>query len=390
MEAPAFDEAELAELWSRWRGGQSMVRIGSCLGKPPWQVRQVLGVTGGIQPRALVRRPDQLSAEEREAVSRGLASGLSYRAIATHLGRAHTTISREVARNGGGEVYRAAEAERASALRRRRPKLVKLAQSAELRAVVEALLAKDWSPQQIARRLKMDYQGRPEMQISHEAIYRSLYIQGKGALRKELTEHLRRGRSLRQGRKPAPTGRGRIKDMVLISQRPPEAADRAVPGHWEGDLLLGLRNDALGTLVERSTRYLMLFKLPYRPTADDVRQALERTVVGLPESLLRSLTWDQGKEMAQHARFTVETGVRVYFCDPHSPWQRGTNENTNGLLRQYFPRNKSVRDVTEERLEVVSDLLNGRPRETLNGRTPAEAMKELIDNALAAGGAPTA
>ena len=390
MRGHPLTEAERAELWRRWRGGQSMAGISRQLGCERKHVQRVLAVTGGIQPRVRVRRSDQLQVNEREEISRGLAAGSSCRQIAGLLGRAASTVSREVARNGGREAYRAGQAERRALAAAARPKSSKLSRSPGLRGVVEPLLRAKWSPQQISARLKLDYGDQPEMQISHETIYRSLYVQSKAALKAELTAYLRRRRSLRHGPKPAASGRGHLKDMVLISQRPAEVADRAVPGHWEGDLLLGKAGDSIGTLVERSTRYVMLFKVPYRASAEDVSAELAKTIVRLPQSLRRSLTWDRGKEMAGHAQFSVATGVPVYFCDPSSPWQRGTNENTNGLLRQYFPKGQSLRELTQEQLDAVADELNGRPRETLGWLKPAEALAALMDTVTAAGGAPTA
>jgi IS30 family transposase len=258
-----------------------------------------------------------------------------------------------------------------------------------LRAEVVARLEADWSPQQISRALKEEYPGEPSMQVSHETIYISLYVQGRGALRKELTKHLRRRHQIRQPQKREGSNRG-IKDMINISQRPAEAADRAVPGHWEGDLLFGTRTTAIGTLVERSTRFVMLFKLPAGINAESARVGLTQKILTLPENLRRSLTWDQGREMKQHARFTIDTGVKVFFCDPGSPWQRGSNENTNGLLRQYFPRNKTVAHYTPEHLDQVAAQLNGRPRETLGWRSPAKTLAKILDESSAAGVAPTA
>ncbi|MCH8130816.1 MAG: IS30 family transposase [Acidobacteria bacterium] len=276
---------------------------------------------------------------EREELSRGVAAGDSLRMVATRLGRAPSTISRELARNGGRHRYRAHHADRAAVRRARRPKPSKLAENPELRAVVEEKLAEWWSPQQVARWLRRSYPDNQEMYVSHETIYLSLFVQGKGALRRELAQSLRTGRAYRRPKvKRAPSGKGKIVDPVMISERPAEVEDRAVPGHWEGDLLMGRRQTAIGTLVERHTRYVMLFPLPDGNTAEAVRDALTETVQRLPDHLWQSLTWDQGKEMAQHAQFSIDTGVDVYFCDPKSPWQRGTNENTNGLLRQYFPK----------------------------------------------------
>jgi len=265
-----------------------------------------------------------------------------------------------------------------------------LTSHSKLWAEVVARLELDWSPQQISRALKEEYPGHPEMQVSHETIYLSLYVQGRGLLRKELTSHLRRRHQIRQPKKSAPTKRGKIKDMINISQRPAEAADRAVPGHWEGDLLLGTRTTAIGTLVERSTRFVMLFKLPSGINAESARVGLTQKILTLPDNLRRSLAWDQGREMKQHVRFTVDTGLQVYFCDPASPWQRGSNENTNGLLRQYFPEGKTVAHYTQEHLDRVAAQLNGRPRETLGWKSPAKTLAQFLEASSSAGVAPTA
>jgi IS30 family transposase len=261
-----------------------------------------------------------------------------------------------------------------------------------LRVEVIARLEAYWSPEQISRFLKEEYPGKPEMQVSHETIYLSLYVQGRGALRKELTKHLRRRHLIRQaGKKQLPNGQGRIKDMINISERPAEAADRAVPGHWESDLLQGTPTTAIGTLVERSTRFVMLFKLPSGMNAESARIGLTQKILTLPENLRRSLTCDQGREMKQHVRFTIDTGVQVYFCDPHSPWQKGSNENTNGLLRQYFPKGKSVANYTQEHLDMVAAQLNDRPRETLGWKSPAKRLAQFLEESSAAAGvAPTA
>jgi IS30 family transposase len=294
-----------------------------------------------------------------------------------------------VARNGGRVGYRAAEAEQAALRRGRRPKASKLALYPRLRAEVEARLSLDWSPQQISAFLKVEYAQDPDMQISHETIYLSLFVQGRGALRKELARHLRTHRQVRQPKKQL-SKRGQIVDKIMISERPAEVADRAVPGHWEGDLLLGTKNNGIGTLVERSTRYAMLFTLPNGFTAERVSEALAKTVMTLPASLRRSLTWDQGPEMAGHVRFTIDTGLAVYFCDPRSPWQRGSNENTNGLLRQYFPKGHSLAKVTQAELDRVAHQLNGRPRQTLGWHSPTQRLAEFMEQSLSAGGATTA
>jgi IS30 family transposase len=377
-------EAEKAEVWRRRAEGEPVPMIARHMGRDRGAVRQLVKATGGIPPRTPKRSRRELTDREREELSRGLARGESCRAMAGRLGRLHSTLSREVGRNGGRESYRAAEADVAAVGRRRRPKPGKLADSPALRAEVEARLELDWSPKQISAWLKREYSDSPQMQISPETIYVSLYVQGRGSLRAELTKHLRTQRSFRRAKNEIRRqGPKMLPDPILISQRPAEANDRAVPGHWEGDLLFGTPTTAVGTLVERSTRYLMLFVLARGPRAQAVREGIAASIVKLPLSLRRSLAWDQGAEMSQHQRFTVETGLAVYFCDPGSPWQRGTNENTNGLLRQYFPKNRTLAHVTQAELDRVADELNGRPRETLGWRTPAEALAELLKQSAA-------
>ena len=335
--------------------------------------------TGGVRPARRRRASRCLSLTEREEISRGVAAGESLRQVAGRLGRAPSTVCREVARNGGRGGYRALRADRAALGRACRPKAAKLAVNTELRAVVEEKLGEWWSPQQIAGWLKDAYPGREEMWVSHETIYLSLFVQGRGALRHELTACLRTRRAIRWPvTKRAPTGKGQIREPVMISERPAEVADRAVPGHWEGDLVMGKRMTAIGTLVERATRYVMLFPLPDGNTAEAVRTALAETIQRLPEHLWRSLTWDQGKEMAQHAQFTIDTGVQVYFCDPKSPWQRGSNENTNGLLRQYFPKGTDMSVLTQEDLDQAAHSLNNRPRQTLGWKAPSHKLAEVL------------
>src|SRR2546427_714914 len=371
--------AEEAEIWIRRGRGEPVWMIARHMGRSRWAVRDQVTSTGGVPPHKPERSRRELTMGEREELSRGLAVGKSCRAMAANMGRAPSSVSREVRRNGGRECYRAAQADEAAVQRRRRPKLSKLALSAQLRAEVEAGLKLLFSPKQISAWLKRQHSDDPLMQISHETIYISLYVQGRGTLRKELTKLLRTHRSYRRAkneiRRPGPL---KVPNPIMISQRPAEAADRAVPGHWEGDLLLGTPTSAIGTLVERSTRYLMLFALARGSRAQAVREGIAASIVKLPLSLRRSLTWDQGAEMSQHQRFTVETGVAIYFCDPGRPWQRGTNENTNGLLRQYFPKGRTLAHVTQTELDRVADELNGRPRETLAWRTPAEALTELL------------
>ncbi|MBE1573938.1 IS30 family transposase [Amycolatopsis roodepoortensis] len=333
----------------------------------------------GNAPGSLGER--YLSVAEREEISRGLSGGLSYREIARQLGRAPSTISREVTNNGGRGGYRAHRAESAARDRARRPKTAKLAEAGnrELRDHVQARLLQEWSPGQITARLAMEFPDRPEMRVSHETIYQSLYVQSRGALRRELTACLRTGRALRRPRKQAQARRSRIPDLVEISERPAEAEDRAVPGHWEGDLITGAGNkSAIGTLVERSTRFVILLHLPHGHDAIQVRDAMIDAIQTLPHQLRRSLTWDRGNEMARHADITLATDLAIYFCDPHSPWQRGTNENTNGLLRQYFPKGTNLHQHTAEHLTAVAARLNSRPRKTLDWHTPLEKLTTLL------------
>ena len=321
----------------------------------------------------------RLSFAEREEVSRGLAGGESLRSIARRLGRSPSTISREVVANGGRRRYRACRADKAALRRVRRPKPSKLASCARLRAVVEERLEVRWSPAQISGWLVEEFPDDPEMRVSHETIYVSLFVQSRGALRKELTRYLRSGHTSRRPRgHSVMNGQGQLRGTLNIRERPAEADDRAVPGHWEGDLLMGKRMHAMATLVERKTRFVMLIALPDGHAADVVADALANKIVELPEQLRRSLTWDQGKEMAAHAQFSVKTGVPVYFCDPRSPWQRGSNENTNGLLRQYFPKRTEIAHYTQTELDAVAAELNGRPRQTLGFKTPSQALDEAL------------
>ncbi len=361
-----FSEAERVEVWDRWQAGDANRLIGRDLGRSAGSIRAFVESWGGVRPRVRRRSSRHLSLTEREEIFRGVAAGESLRMVAARLGRGPSTVSPELARHGGRGSYRAHRADRAALGRARRPKPSKLAENRQLRAMVEEKLEEWWSPEQVARWLRRLYPSDQEMQVSHETIYLSLFIQGKGALRRELTDSLRTGRAYRRPKtKRAPSGKGQIVDPVMISERPAEVEDRAVPGHWEGDLLMGKRQTAIGTLVERHTRYVMLFGLPDGNTAEAVRTALAETVQRLPGHLWRSLTWDQGKEMAQHAQFSIDTGVQVYFCDPKSPWQRGSNENTNGLLRQYFPKGTDMSLLTQTDLDTAAHSLNNRPRQTL-------------------------
>jgi len=372
-----LSEAAAAEVHRRVRAGETQAVAAAAVGCCEMTVGRLLNRAGGMAPRQRPRAPWRLSVAEREEISRGVRAHDSCRTIARRLGRAPSTVSRELAGNGGAARYRAWRAEGRASGRARRPKPSKLAQCARLRVAVEQQLAARWSPQQIAARLVRDYPNAPEMRVSHETIYRSLFVQTRGALRRELTQHLRRRRPRRQ---PARTPRGgALRDMVLVSQRPAAVADRAVPGHWEGDLIIGKRGaSAIGTLVERTTRYVMLLHLGGGRSAANVRVQLAKTILQLPTHLRRSLTWDRGKEMGEHVSFTVETGVQVYFCDPHSPWQRGSNENTNGLLRQYFPKGTDLSVHTAAHLDAVAVQLNGRPRQTLDWLTPSEAFARLL------------
>ena len=345
-------------------------------------VREAGGVKGN-GPSAGSGR--YLSLAEREEISVGLARQLPLREIARRLGRPVSTVSREVKRSSVRGRYRAHLAQQDAEERARRPKPAKLAVNGELREWVVSKLELRWSPEQVSVRLKAEFPGRPEMRVSHEAIYQSIYVQGRGALRRDLAARLRTGRALRKPRR-AEGGerRGKIPGMVMITERPPEADDRAVPGHWEGDLIIGRGGrSAIGTLVERSTRFTMLLHLAGGYGADQVAEAMSEAAAGLPQSLRRSLAWDQGREMAAHAKVTMAAGLPVYFCDPHSPWQRGTNENTNGLLRQYFPKGTDLSVHGRERLQAVADELNGRPRKTLGWATPAEALAEFLDSQAA-------
>ena len=376
-------------MWDRRAMGEPTTRVARQMGFPAETARRLVSLTGGVRPKPRKKSRLALSTENREEISRGLAADESYRQIGRRTGKPHTTISREVARNGGRKGYRAAAAEKAALARARRPKPAKLVACERLRIAVEAGLKLNWSPRQISRWLKDTYPAEDaEMQVSAETIYVCLYVQGRGALRKELTKHLRRGHIVRQP-KTRLTMRGHIKDMINISQRPAEVEDRAVPGHWEGDLLLGNPTNAIGVLVERTSRFVMLFKLPSGINAESARLGLTQKIMTLPEFLRRSLTWDQGREMKQHLTFTLDTGMTVYFCDPHSPWQRGTAENTNGLLRQYFLRRKSVAGYSQEDLDHVAAELNGRPRETLGWKPPAHRLAVILGQLPAAGGALT-
>jgi transposase, IS30 family len=387
MGVPGRPREVRVRFWDGIRAGLAVEQAAAAAGvgrNAAWGwLRQAGGVKGN-GPGAVSGR--YLQVWEREEIAVGLAQGLSCRQIAGRLapGRSASTVCREVARNSVRGLYRAHLAQREAQERARRPKPAKLAVSGELREWVQRKLGKNWSPEQISARLKAEFPGRAEMRVSPETIYQSLYVQGRGALRRELARHLRTGRALRRPRRTEEERRGRIPGTVHISERPAEAADRAVPGHWEGDLIEGRGGKSqIGTLVERSTRFTMLVPLPEGKSAPAVADALTPVIAGLPDALRRSLTWDQGKEMTAHADIAVAADCAIYFCDPHSPWQRASNENTNGLLRQYFPKGTDLAAHSPQRLAAVADELNGRPRKTLGWKTPAEAMAEFLDSQAA-------
>jgi IS30 family transposase len=374
-----FTAAQKAELWERWKSGSSAAAISRALDRRnKTGVLRIVTLHGGIAPAPRRRALAALRLEEREEISRGIAVGQSIRRIAQVLGRAPSTVSREIRRNGGSQGYRANQADRSAWERALRPKPCRLALHRELRWRVAQKLALQWSPEQISGWLKREFPTDQDMQISHEAIYRSLFVQTRGVLKKELTAHLRTRRQMRLPKSHnAGSGQGRILDMVSIRERPAEAEDRAVPGHWEGDLLTGANDTHIATLIERHSRFTMLVKLPRKDTTTVVA-ALAKHVRKLPEQLRRSLTWDQGKEMHAHKRFTIATNVQVYFCDPRSPWQRGSNENTNGLVRQYFPRGTNFARISQAYLNAIALRLNQRPRKTLGFETPADKLQAVL------------
>jgi IS30 family transposase len=374
-----FTESDKAEMWDRWLQGDSLHAIARLLGASHTSVRRHLLATGGIRPARRHRSTLALSLSEREEISRGIVAGHSIRCIARTVGRAPSTISRELRRNGGRQRYRACQADQAAWHRALRPKRCKLVTNPALARIVAAKLRSLWSPEQIAGWLKCTYPDDESFQVSHETIYRSLFVQARGALKKELLQHLRRTRTLRRSRHftQKTPDHGRIKDTVPIRQRPAEAEDRAVPGHWEGDLLCGTRSSQIVTLVERHSRYVMLARLPSKNPALVV-DTLIKLARKLPRELCKSLTWDRGTEMADHTRFSLGTDIQVYFCDPKSPWQRGSSENTNGLLRQYFPKGMDLSKVHQNRLNAVARQLNERPRKTLNYETPAERFNQCV------------
>ena len=374
-----YTVGERRELWERWKRGESVSDVGRALDRAPSSIHGAIRVYGGVPPRERRRSRLVLSAAEREEISRGVAAGESARRIAVRLGRASSTIARELGRNGGRRGYRAADADQQAWERAQRPQHCKLARDRVLAGVVATKLEQDWSPQQIAGWLKLEYPEDETMRVSHETIYLTLFVQARGALKRELLVHLRRTRSIRRPRAATRgnTGQGQIVDAVSIRERPAEAEDRAVPGHWEGDLLAGAGNSHIATLVERHSRFLILVAVDGKDTRS-VTGALSHQIARLPEQLRSSLTWDRGKEMSDHARFTIATDVRVYFCDPHSPWQRGSNENTNGLLRQYFPKGTNLASYSQPQLDEIARRLNTRPRETLGFKTPADTLDKAM------------
>lgn len=376
---PGLSPEKRAELWERWKSGQCASDIARSLERTKGAIHHVLAFNGGIAPVARRRGPAVLVLDEREEISRGIAAGRSIRGIAAGLGRSPSTVSREVARHGGRSTYRAIEADGRAWELALRPKLCRLASHRRLRWRVAEKLALDWSPEQISGWLKREFPADEGLQVSHETIYRSLFIQARGVLKKELLGHLRARRRMRYPKGGTTPSRlpGQIVDAISIRERPAEVEDRAVPGHWEGDLLSGTNNSHMATLVERHSRFAMLIKLPGKDSTSVV-SALSKQVRKLPLELRRSLTWDRGKEMANHKTFTIATDVQVYFCDPRSPWQRGSNENTNGLLRQYFPKGTDLSGYSQAYLNKIALRLNQRPRKTLGFETPADRLSAVL------------
>ena len=374
-----FTQSDKSMMWDRWQKGESLNSIARLFDTSHSAISGVFSKTGGIRPPPKRRSQRALSLTEREEISRGVASGQSLRTIAAMLGRAPSTISREINRNGGRQSYRANKAEQTAWDRAHRAKTCKLAKNRPLALIVAEKLQLEWSPRQVAGWLKYTYPDDENYQVSHETIYLTLFVQARGALKKELIQHLRKPRAMRRSRHHTQKTKdhGRISNTVSIRERPAEVEDRAVPGHWEGDLICGSNNSQIATLVERHTRYVMLVRTPSKDTKT-VINALIKQAHKLPRELYKSLTWDHGKEMADHQRFSLDTGIKVYFCDPQSPWQRGSNENTNGLLRQYFPKGMDLSNVHQNRLNAVARRLNERPRETLQFRTPAERFAQCV------------
>lgn len=374
-----YTESQKALMWDRWQKGDSLAQIAQLFDRYHSSIERILAETGGIRPAPRRRSRLALTLAEREEISRSIAAGRSIRSIATSLGRAPSTISREISRNGGKRCYRANQADETAWDRAHRPKTCKLAENRTLAGIVATKLQLAWSPEQIAGWLKRTYPDDGNFQVSHETIYRSLFIQARGALKKELLQHLRRTRAMRRSRHHTQKtdNHGRITDAVSIRERPASAEDRAVPGHWEGDLLFGSNNSQIATVVERHTRYVMLARVDGKDT-ETVIDALIKQAQKLPQELYKSLTWDRGKEMADHKRFTLATDIKVYFCDPHNPWQRGSNENTNGLLRQYLPKGTDLSVYSQAKLNAVARRLNERPRKTLDYKTPAERFAQCV------------
>ena len=374
-----FSMAERTEMWDRWQRGESLKAIWRAFGKPSSSIYNQLAPRGGIRPAPRRRSRLALTLSEREEISRGIVAQRSVRSMALLLGRSPSTVSREVRRNGGYDRYRAATADARAWARAHRPKRCQLAKHPPLRRAVARKLRLNWSPEQIAGWLKRVHPGEGSYQVSHETIYRSLFVQARGVLKKELLQHLRTKRTnLRSkhiGQKGE--GQGQIKDIISISERPASIEDRAVPGHWEGDLITGSKNGYIATLVERHTRYVMLARVTGKDT-QTVVSALIKQARKLPAELYKSLTWDRGKELSDHRRFSLETDIDVYFCDPRSPWQRGSNENTNGLLRQYFPKGTDLSVYSQADLNRVARQLNERPRKTLGFETPAEKFNACV------------
>lgn len=379
MGRPGLSASQKAELWQRWRSGQSLSDIGRALGKHAGSIHGVVSSNGGIIPAVRRRSRLALTLAEREEISRGIAADVSIRQIAATIGRPPSTVSREIARHGGRTKYRASDADSEASDRARRPKLCRLAAHYRLQRIVANKLKVDWSPEQISGWLKVEFPDDESMRVSHETIYRSLFIQARGVLKKELIGHLRSKRMMRRSKNASTDGqpRGQIVDGVSIRERPADVEDRAIPGHWEGDLITGSKHTHIATLVERHSRFTVLVKVQGKDTARVVA-ALSKQVRKLPSELRRSLTWDRGMEMAQHKKFTVATDVQVYFCDPQSPWQRGTNENTNRLLRQYFPKGTDLSGYSQSDLNKVALRLNQRPRKTLGFYAPADRLQGSV------------
>ena len=376
-----LSEGQRRELWTMWRAGKSHQDIARRMNISKPSVFLYIEKRGGIEPKERTRSAIALSQQEREEISRGLRAGSSLRQIARELGRSPSTISREVRRHGSRVTYRAATADRRAWDRARRPKPCRLASCEPLRSIVSEKLRLEWSPEQISLWLKREYPRDPSLQVSHETIYQSLFIQSRGALNRELRDHLRTRRRFRQSRHKTRKGHGPIPDPVSIRERPAEVEDRAIPGHWEGDLIAGEANlSYIATLVERTTRFVMLVRVRSKET-QEVTKAIARQIKQLPKELRRTLTWDNGSELAGHKELKLASELEIYFCDPYSPWQRGSNENTNGLLRQYFPKGTDLSGYTQAELDRVAARLNGRPRKTLGVRTPAEALQQTLNEA---------